>query len=119
MDGNMFHLYWVKSFLILNYLCRTPDITAVGTIINVFSYDAVSGWDSNISTSRKQADAYRVSPQSQVEKLLCEIILEPFPPRLNGRRISQSRKSFRFFNIYLRLSLALLAKLNFQKYRIM
>ena len=31
-----------------DYLCRAPDIVAVITILNVFSYDAVSGRDSNL-----------------------------------------------------------------------
>ena len=44
-----------KSLLCVNelrlftpiYLCRAPDIAAVGTIFNVISYDAVSGRESS------------------------------------------------------------------------
>ena len=32
-----------------NYLCCVPDMGAVGTILNVFSYDAVLGQDSKLS----------------------------------------------------------------------
>ena len=35
-----------------NYLCRASDIAAVGTIFKVFSYDAVSDRDSNLSLSQ-------------------------------------------------------------------
>ena len=42
-----------------------PDIAAVGTILNVFSYDAVSARGSNLSPPRRQADALCVKPQSR------------------------------------------------------
>ena len=41
----------------LNYLCGESDIAGVGTILNVFSYDAVSVRD---SPPRRRADALRV-----------------------------------------------------------
>ena len=47
------------------YLCRAPDIAAVGTIFNVFNYDAVSARDSNLSPPRRRADALLVEPRSQ------------------------------------------------------
>jgi hypothetical protein len=55
-----------------NYLCRAPDIAEVGTIFNVFSYDAVSVRDSNLSPSRRQADALSVEPRS-TNDYLCKI----------------------------------------------
>ena len=42
------------------------DIAAVGTIFNVFSYDALSDRDSNLSPSRRRANALRVEPRSRV-----------------------------------------------------
>ena len=46
------------------YLGRASDIVAMGTIINVFGYeyDAVSDRDSNLSPTRRRADAQRVEP---------------------------------------------------------
>ena len=55
-----------KTFPYSNYLCRAHDIAAVGTILNVFSYDAVSGRDSNLSPPRRRTDALRVEPLSRV-----------------------------------------------------
>ena len=57
------------------YLCRTPDIAAVETICNVFSYDAVSARDSNLSPSWRRADALRVVPRSRVALLRVYIII--------------------------------------------
>ena len=51
------------------YLCRALDIAAVGTILNVFSYDAVLGRESNLSPPGK-ANALRVEPRSRVIKRL-------------------------------------------------
>ncbi len=45
-----------------NYLYRTLDIAVVGTIFNVFSYNALTDRDSNLSPSRQPADALRVEP---------------------------------------------------------
>ncbi len=45
------------------YLCRAPNIAAVGTIFNVFSYDAVLAQDLN---PRRRSDALRVEPRSRV-----------------------------------------------------
>ena len=45
-----------------NSLYRATDLAAVGTILNVFSYDAVSDRDTNLSPSRKKrTDALHVS----------------------------------------------------------
>ena len=41
-----------------DYLCRAPDIVAVITILNVFSYDAVSGRDSNLHLSDDERMRY-------------------------------------------------------------
>ena len=41
-----------------NYLCRSPYIPAVDTILNVFSYDAVSGRNSNLSPPQRRAGHY-------------------------------------------------------------
>ena len=49
-----------------NYLRRASDIVAVRTIFNVFSYDAVTDRDSNLSSTRRRADALRVDPRSRV-----------------------------------------------------
>ncbi len=38
--------FWAMSFSYVNYFCRTPDISVVGTIFNVLSYDAVLIQDS-------------------------------------------------------------------------
>ena len=43
-----------------NHLCRAPDLAAVGTIFNVFGYDAMSARDSNLSPPQRRADALRV-----------------------------------------------------------
>ena len=45
---NTVGLFWAKAFHIL-YLCRVPE--AVKTIFDVLTYDAVLGWDSNLSPS--------------------------------------------------------------------
>ena len=49
-----------------NYLCHAPDKAAVGTIVNVFSYDAVSDQDSNLSPSWQRAYELHVEPRSRV-----------------------------------------------------
>ncbi len=47
------------------YLCHAPEIGAVGTIFNVYSNDAVLGWDLSSSLpNRQRADALPVTPQS-------------------------------------------------------
>ena len=43
-----------------------PDIAAVGIIFNVFSNDAVSARDSNLTPPRRRADALRVEPRSRI-----------------------------------------------------
>ena len=46
----------------LTTLCRAPEIAAVVTIFNVFSvfsYDAMSARDSNLSPSRQRVDPLR------------------------------------------------------------
>ena len=53
----------------------SPDIAAVGTIFNVFSYDAVLGRDSNLSPTRQQADALRDMPKT-LEDSHCTCISE-------------------------------------------
>ena len=53
--------------LYLSYLCRAPVIAAVGPIFIVFSYDALSGRDLNLSPSRQEAYAIRVTPQSRIK----------------------------------------------------
>ncbi len=40
-------------------------IALLGTIFNVFNYDAVLDRDSNLSPMQQQADALAVTPQSQ------------------------------------------------------
>ena len=49
------------------------DIAVVGTIFNVFSYDALSDRDSNLSSSRRRADALRVN-QGRGYNLKCHLI---------------------------------------------
>ena len=49
-----------------NYLCRAPDITAVGTIFYVFSYDEMTGRDWNLSPPRRQVDALHVDLRLRV-----------------------------------------------------
>ena len=44
-----------------NYLCRLPDIAAVETIFSVFSYDGVSGRDSNLSPPDDEQMRYVLS----------------------------------------------------------
>ncbi len=51
MHNNKVNLFWGKAFPLFYYLCRVSDISAVGTIFNVFSYGA--------------ADALRVTPQTR------------------------------------------------------
>ena len=48
-----------------NYLCRPPDIAAVGANLNVLRYDAVLSRDSDLSPPRRRADAQRVEPWSR------------------------------------------------------
>ena len=52
---------WAKAFPLL--LLFAPNLAAVGTIFNVFSYEAVSARDSNLSLPRQRADALRVDPR--------------------------------------------------------
>ena len=66
VHGNELHLFGPRQSSYSNYLCRASDIAAVGTIFNVFTYDAVSDRDSNLSPFRRRADALRVEPQSRV-----------------------------------------------------
>ena len=66
VHGNELLLFWAKAFLYSNYLCCAPEIAAVGTIFNIFTYDTVSGRDSNLSPSRQRADALHVTSQSRV-----------------------------------------------------
>ncbi len=46
--------------------CLGPDLADVETTFKVFSYDAVLGCDSDLSPSRKRANALIVILQSQV-----------------------------------------------------
>ena len=55
MHGNELRLFWAKE----------PDKVAVGTIFNVFSYDALLSRDSNLSLPRRRADALRVEQRLQ------------------------------------------------------
>ena len=66
-----FACLWAKAFPIIYTFFSAPDIATVGTIFNVFSLDAVSGRDSNLSPARRRADALRIEPQSRV----CEEIM--------------------------------------------
>ena len=58
-------LFRAMHSLYSNNLYRAPDVAAVGTIFNIFSYDALSDRDSNLSPSRQRADALHVTQQSQ------------------------------------------------------
>ena len=49
-----------RACLWAKHLCRAPDLAAVGTILNVFGYDAVSARDLNLSPPQRRADALRV-----------------------------------------------------------
>ena len=58
MYGNELRLFWAKEFpILLTIYAAHMNIAAVGTIINVFSYDIVSGKDKKLSPSRQRADA--------------------------------------------------------------
>ena len=62
MQGSELRLFLGQSIPpTLNYFCRAPDIAAVGTILNVFSYDAVSGRGSNLLLSRRRTDVLRAT----------------------------------------------------------
>ncbi len=49
-----------------DYLCRTPKITAVGTVFNVFNYNSVGGRYSNLSHTQLQAEVLCIIPQSRI-----------------------------------------------------
>ena len=56
--GNELRLFLAKEFpILLTIYAAHMHIAAVGTIINVFSYDMVSGQDKNLSPYRQRADA--------------------------------------------------------------
>ena len=71
-----------RHFTYSNYYCRASDIAAVGTIFNVFSYDAVLNRDSNQSPPRRRPVALRVEPRS-VFYLLINIIKKRISFRVN------------------------------------
>ena len=79
-----------------NYLCRAPDTAAVGTICNVFSYDAVSGRDRNLSPHRRRADALLVDPRLRVSinyyLRLTKVTIEAYMavPKLTKSRFTPS-----------------------------
>ena len=59
-----------------NYRCHPSDIVAVGTIFNVYSYDAVLSRNLNLSPPRRRADALGVEPWSRVnEKVVCYLFI--------------------------------------------
>ena len=57
-------LFWAKESPLLHsdYLCGATEEAAVGNNFNIFSYDALSGRDSNLKPSRQRADALRITP---------------------------------------------------------
>ena len=61
-------VYGPRHFNYSYYLCRAPDIVEVGTIFNVFSYDAVLSRDSNPLPSRGRANALCVEPRSREKR---------------------------------------------------
>ena len=60
------HFLLINHIKLTNYLRCASDIAAVGTIFNVFSYDAVSDRDSNLLPSQRRAVALRVEPRLRV-----------------------------------------------------
>ena len=71
MNVNELHLFLGQGIPpYSNYLCHAPAIEALGTIFNVFSYDAVWDRDSNLSPSQRRADALRAEPRSRVQNSL-------------------------------------------------
>ena len=51
-------------------LCRAPDIAAVETIFNDFSYDAVSARDSNLKPPRRRGMRYMLSHDREFTRLI-------------------------------------------------
>ena len=62
---------WAKAYLL--YLCRAPDIAAVVALVDIFSYDAVLGRDSNLSPSRQRVDALHVNQQRSLGQIYRKI----------------------------------------------
>ena len=52
--GNELRLFWPRHSLFSNYICRVPDIAAVGTIFNVFSFDSVLDCDLNLAHPQRK-----------------------------------------------------------------
>ena len=63
---------WAKAYLL--YLCRAPDIAAVVALVDIFSYDAVLGRDSNLSPSRQRVDALHVNQQRSLGQIYRKIL---------------------------------------------
>ena len=68
--------FWPRHSPYSNYLCCSYDKAAIGTIFNIFHYDAVSDQDLNLSPSRWQADALRFEPRSRVINYRVNILFE-------------------------------------------
>ncbi len=67
IKGAFFEL---KHLPYYNYQCHAPVMAAVGTSINVFSYDAVLGRYLNPSPSRQRADTQRYALRNNRRLLL-------------------------------------------------
>ena len=68
--------FWPTYSLYSNYLSHAPDIAAVGTVSNVFSYDGMSGRDSKLSSARRWEDALRVEPKQIFKPTTFKIIFK-------------------------------------------
>ena len=84
------------SPLLINYLSRTPRIEAIETIFNVFGYETVLGWDSNLWPSRQRADALRVTPQ-----FLVTILQHSNSTQKGGNAFSLILKTFPYKKIFI------------------
>ena len=89
---------WAKAFPLLLLL---PDIAAVGTIFNDFSYGAVSARDSNLSPSRRLADALHVEPQSRV-KLKLKVKGQLLPSIIKKCLLRPPVGTFKAFLVFIR-----------------
>ena len=69
---NELHLFWAKESSYSNYLCRTSDITAVGTISNVYSFGAMWSWDSinSKTTSKWFRHGHRLNKQREWQHVI-------------------------------------------------
>ena len=89
---------WAKAFPLLLLL---PDIAAVGTIFNDFSYGAVSARDSNLSPSRRLSDALHVEPQLRI-KLKLKVKDQLLPSIIKKCLLRPPVGTFKAFLVFIR-----------------